>query len=96
MQRVLIIGGDSHSSLARQLAHLLVQHDIEVLDAQSIEAQTRQPDVFELKACEVLDLKMPARMLADARAPRHFQDERRQSKFLQSAKQQSFRAKARR
>lgn len=97
MTRVVIIGGDS--SAVRILAAALVHRDIQVLDAQAFEQQERaRQNLFELQCYDPVELRLPELFLTPPAQPAHSQlrDLRQQSRYVQSAKQQSLRAKARR
>lgn len=97
MTRVVIIGGDSAS--ARLLLAALAHRDIQVLDAQAFEQEERaRQNLFELRCYDPVELRLPEIFLAQPTQPAHayMRDLRQQSRYVQSAKQQSLRAKARR
>lgn len=97
MTRVVIIGGDASS--VRLLAAALVHRDIQVLDAQAFEQEERaRQNLFELRCYDPVELRLPEIFLTQPTQPAHayMRDLRQQSRHVQSAKQQSLRAKARR
>lgn len=97
MTRVLVIGGDS--STVRMLAAALAHRDIQVLDAQAFEQEERaRQNLFELKCYDPVELRLPEIFLTQPSQPTHayMRDLRQQSRHVQSAKQQSLRARARR
>jgi hypothetical protein len=96
MTRVLLLGSDSAS--VRLIALALADKGIQVLDEQAFEqAERARQNMFELTSYEKLDLSVPTIFLEPTR-PAHapMRSLRQDSRFAQSAKQQSFRAKARR
>lgn len=97
MTRVVIIGGDASS--VQLLAAVLAHRDIQVLDAQAFEQEERaRQNLFELQCYDRVELRLPEIFLAQPSQPAHayMRDLRQQSRHVQSAKQQSLRAKARR
>jgi hypothetical protein len=96
MTRVVLIGSDSMST--QLLARLLIDKGIQVLDAQAFEQEERAKQmVFELTRYPDVELNIPSLHLLEPLHPAPpMRSLRQQSRYVQSAKQQSLRAKARR
>jgi hypothetical protein len=92
MTRILVLGGGS--AYVQLLAQVLAGKGVDVITAEGTLAEP-EPPVFTLEAYQ--DLHLPELRLAPmSPAGPPMQELRRQSRFAQSAKQQSLRAKARR